>query len=370
MTPGLLVALALALAQQLLLWGFTAEGAAVHLLCARGIRVGEWPPGCPIQPIEGVPGVLWPAMLAVAGTVVEPLAAAKLLGAALTLGSTLLIWRLGRTVSTEGPIWPAPVLAALLPAFVLWGVAGLETPLLVFLLLLGLDLMVKARDRVRQCLAGAVFALATVTSVGAILLVPVLAAYVFLIGGPDGRAWRVAAWLAGYFVLAAPYAVWGSLSNSGLDSLLRATAPQSGAADGSHAARYLYEFLLSFGGFLAVAAVLGVPLRRGMIAWWCLFVALLGVLAGSLFVFGPDRYGPFRSLAPAVPLLAILVQEGLKDVAHLVFDPSEKNVAGRTRLIVAVAVSAILLQLLPQVASYQATEGRFAGYEFEGVVSQ
>jgi len=136
---ALLLGLALA---AVLLWplrGYLTDDTFIHLQYAQNLAEGRGPVFNPGERVYGSTSPLWVALLAVAmRTGVDGLLAARLIGAAATFGSIVLVLLLLRRTVETPALRAAGVVAWSAHAWMLrWAVSGMEAPLAVALTIAG-----------------------------------------------------------------------------------------------------------------------------------------------------------------------------------------------------------------------------------------
>jgi hypothetical protein len=123
--------------------GWLIDDAGITFAYARNLGHGYGLVSQPgVAPVEGYSNALWTALLAPLFTLrlFDPVWTPKLMSLALLVGALVLVVRQGRMA------WLAVVPAALLAldtSFVVWGVSGLENPLLAFLLVVSATLALR-----------------------------------------------------------------------------------------------------------------------------------------------------------------------------------------------------------------------------------
>ncbi|WP_244231278.1 hypothetical protein [Saccharomonospora piscinae] len=279
----------------------------------------------PGEYVEGYANFLWMLLVALPGLVADDpdviVAAAVVLGVAATLGSVVLAYRLTNRIvalaRSDDPALPglgvlAAVLTAAVSSLAAFGMAGVETPLFVLLVLTACLALVAGRAVV----AGVVVALAIMTRPEGIVLA--LAGLVWfaldtLRGRRDVHA--VVAYLAGAAVLLGPWTVWRlTVYEYLLPNVVvsRWSGPWSQRLAGGW--DYVAEFALAYQAFVALAvAALALlltrrrvpgPVARARAAVW-LLLALAASQVVGVVAAGGGWMPVWRLLAPVPVLLAV-----------------------------------------------------------------
>lgn len=300
----------------------------IHLTFARNIASGEWFTYNRGEPSNGSTSPLWSLLLGVLHYVFgerHVLSAARMLAGGFHLASIGLLYALMQYLLPESPlVWIATFVWALNPNAADWAMRAMETPLFIFLLLLGTYLLV----------VFSVFpALMLVTAISFV-------AGCLILCRPEGGFWAIGAW--GYIVLRtpimrwpveaslawlasatipcaivlAPYYLWmmkkfGSIIPSSRARVLhhRQSARRLGPFYYSGVARW-HVFQGYYGAFIPFAAVglISLVIPKLEDSAWPLFV-LLGFSGLVIFLFtfvvtGID-YG-YRYVLPVLPTVLIM----------------------------------------------------------------
>ena len=202
----------LAIGHALLLGEWLVDDAGITFAYARNLGSGHGLVSQPgVAPLEGFSNPLWTALLApfLAVGAFDPLWTPKLLALALMLGAFAI---LARSVAAGGPAaWiaaSATLLLALDSSFVIWGVSGLENPLLAFLLTASAAIALRSgEDEVRMGSigAGVVAALLALTRPDAVLYAAAYPIVRMAVG--RWRPWdrRILVYLAAFTVVFGSY---------------------------------------------------------------------------------------------------------------------------------------------------------------------
>jgi hypothetical protein len=133
---------------------FFIEDSAISFAYARNLVEGHgFVPFVGGERVEGFSNPLWTCLIAALYAVgLQPWFTSKVLGGLLGLATLAIVWALVRRAApSNGPWfhrarWMVPLLLAGSPQFVIWSASGLENPLFVFLLTLGLLLVLREAD--------------------------------------------------------------------------------------------------------------------------------------------------------------------------------------------------------------------------------
>lgn len=277
----------------------------------------------PQERVEGYSNFLWtvllalPAALGAKGTEFGMLWSAKLLGMAFNLGTLLLLWRVAsrrldhRSGAGAGAL--TLYLAGLAPFFV-WGVAGLETALLTFLIMGAFHAFWQESSRAdtRGWGSAVWLVLAALTRPEPVVLgLFFILVRALQLRSSSNASWRQAAIYCAVF--AVPYAAFLSFRWAYYGDLLPNTYYAKLHDDVGAWARglsYIKDGALDLGwvGLAAVGAVTFV-LRPKISMWGALvFGAFFLQLAGVLYE-GGDWMPAYRMLVPVFPALCLCVLE-------------------------------------------------------------
>ncbi len=303
----------------------------------------------PGERVEGFTNFLWTVILASGDWIGLDIPMLSIVLAALaTVGTLILLLLLGHRLFAEsGAPWlagVAPVLFALIGCQARYVVAGMETPLFVFLVTLGVFLALSGRS---LALTGAVFALAAMTRPEGVLYFGLVCLFLPV----DGMRERFAAWgrlALGFLVLALPYFLW---RYSYYGYLLPNTfyVKAGSGPSGPLLQRGWTLFLPSLR-----QAGLELPLAFGLLAlvlparnpegrrWRWLFASMvaatlvyvIGVGGDFVFFFGP------RFLMPALPFALLLCALGLAAILRAVSRPALRRAVSAIALVILVVYAA------------------------------
>jgi hypothetical protein len=295
---------------------YISDDAFIYFRYARNLADGYgpiWNPGG--ERVEGYTGILWLLPLAGASKLGVNLPGfAQYVGFALSVGSLAMLYPIARRLPGGGRLPLAPVVAGIALAashpFAVWTFGGLETPLFVLLLLVGVWLHLREEEKPgRFPFSGAAFAFAMMARPEGILFAAVsglfklaglvdretrvprardLVLWAGLLGGLYGAYFGWRSWYYGYLLPNTFYAKVGSgidYYNRGLDYLAR----QGGE----------YGLLLLAVGLLAYI-VWARPIRPA------LYLAFLAAAWAAWVVqTGGDSLVGGRFLLPVMPVLTL-----------------------------------------------------------------
>lgn len=331
--------------------GYFLDDAFITFRYARNLAAGLGPVFNVGEPVEGYTTFAWMLVCSIPFALFESaraLDAIKVLG--LVLGLAVL-WRAFRFPGPTGEVrWrPGVVLLAASPVFILNCGDGLETPLYALLLLEFTRAAVGARTFRGGLLCGGLLALLVMTRPEAL---PLLIALPLALAVGQGSVRGLLRFTAGLVAAAAVpigthigwrLAYYGvALPNTYYAKAMGALAPRvsSGLADvGALVSGGAGPFPVELWLALALAATgTAIALRRGdgAVRVWYL-VLWLGV--GSRVAFdiwsGGAWMGVFRFLAPGLPLLCVIADEGVRTIgAHEAFRSRRARQVGAAALAV------------------------------------
>lgn len=339
----------------------------------------EWNVG---ERVEGYTNFLWTVLLALWTKVgVGPEVASRVMGLAFGASGAILLYGISLTLNreTEGPDRWSPTdpfnylagfLTAACAAYACWCSGGLETQMFTFLSLAGFALYLHEETSGRRFRwSGAVMALAAMTRPEGVGLFFVMGlhrlAYSIVEvvravrsgrktgGKPPGKAvvaiiLRDLAWALGFVLLYGGYFLWRYryyglfLPNS---YYVKASSPDPDATRRLGWA-YLYSFLrdyklvwvlfaLPFGFLMAVLR--SFKSRRIALFMWLYCIGATTLVVWHVTRVGGDFMAMHRFWVPLVPLLALMIQETLREGCALLVRRAED----RMRLAVALLVIAV-----------------------------
>jgi 4-amino-4-deoxy-L-arabinose transferase-like glycosyltransferase len=350
---GLFIILAIYLLMQWPLWDYVTDDTYIHLVYAKNFMQGEGWSFNPGEPSYGSTSPLWVILLApAAGTETSGLIAARLLGLLAGLASIFIFYTLaGRFIRRESLRTAALLLFATEVWFLRWSASGMESPLVVLILLLVFErVSARPEKRVEFLWLGLLTGLAALVRPEFYLLVLLLPVLAFA-----HRDWRRGS-LAIALGAVLPVAAWLIFAKLHIGSFLPSTASAKVETTGAlaetlaHAWRLMRILISSQAvmllvvalGFLEVLVMTfkGKNVRRK--AWS--FFGILAAFWSILFIAAMLRGGVAmvsRYLLPVTPLLPLGAFFFLD--RWIVRRPSFRILAG----------GVVLLTLLPNLWLYQ-----------------
>jgi arabinofuranosyltransferase len=317
--------------------------------------------------LEGYTNFLWLIILAAAGRVGLPLLgtarALSLVFSLSVLGITFSLSRDSiRRAGLEG--WDEGIAAALPPMllavsapFLAWSLSGSEIPLYTTLLLLGFKLL---RDGRSDTAVFALFGLLGLVRPDGLLFYAV--AGIILLRRGENRRGIILRGAAVWLLLFGPYLIWKWLYFGSLvpNTFYAKTGPPGLML--SNGAKYVGAFLASYGYLIVLGALLmkGSFPKRGLTV-----LALPFILAhwAVLLLLGGDWMPHFRLLLPTLPLVLMIMNEGLiTAVSQRKTETAEANRGGSLPL---VAMVLVVFVMFPGGLRYERFENeRFAVHLF------
>lgn len=306
--------------------------------------------------VEGYTNFLWTMLMAIPiGLGFDPTLPSAIGTMLIGLSSIWLVYAWGlRLSASEDPkdglqssvrsllLLTAPLILAVNTPFMLYGVrgSGMETPLFSLLMVAGAWAVHEARTPRQTFAAGLIFALMVMTRPDGVLAVGMAGLYLLARSLPDWLKGRprfaellcspVATFVYGFLICFGPYYLWRYLYYGyPLPNTFYAKVG-SGWAQYLRGFDYSYEFAASMGWrFLAVVFLLGIAALwwrewRGKAFDWANFkletLHLVGMIALYLVYIvyvGGDHFPGFRFFVPLLPLIALLIQQALLQIAQL-----------------------------------------------------
>jgi len=317
--------------------------------------------------LEGYTNFLWLIILAAAGRAGLPLlGAARALSLLFSLAALWLTYSLSRETARRSGLtgWDGGLAAALPPMllassapFLVWSLSGSEIPLYTTLLLLGFKFLRDERPPLQVFVPFGLLGLVRPDG----LLFFALASILLLRRSGDrrGTALRGAAML---LILYGPYLIWKWLYFGSLvpNTFYAKTGPAGLML--SNGARYIGAFLASYGYLVALGLLL---MKRPVPREGPAGPALPFLLAhwAALLLLGGDWMPHFRLLLPTLPLVLLVVNEGL--VAAVSERRDEYMETGRGSTFPLVAMVLVLFVMFPGGLRYERFEQeRFAVHLF------
>lgn len=310
----------------------------------------------PGERVEGYTNFLWTMLMAIPiGLGFDPTLPSAIATMLIGLATIWLVyaWGLRLASAHEGASIPqrlahsllpltAPLLLALNTPFMLYGVrgSGMETALFSLLLVAG-SWAVHEAGSARQCFrAGLIFALMVMTRPDGVLAVAMAGLYLLARSLPDWLKARpslgallrspLANYVYGFLICFGPYYLWRYLYYGyPLPNTFYAKVG-SGWAQYLRGLNYSYEFAASMGWrFLTVVFLLGL-----IAVWWRVWrgkafnwqvlrletlhvIGLIALYLLYIIYVGGDHFPGFRFFVPLIPLIALLIQQALLNIAQL-----------------------------------------------------
>lgn len=315
----LIIIVAALLSTGIHLYHYEPDDTFITLRYARNVALGRGFAFNPGERLEGYTNFLWLIILVLAGRLGLPLnATARLLGLLFSGATLVLVWAMGRDYARRlpgggwrsglGAAVPPMLLAASAP-FLTWSLSGTEIPLFTFLLLLGFDLLRRTRD---PAAVFAVFGLLGLVRPEGIVFFAL--SFVVLLTSGRKRSdviFKAAGVLALFY---APYAAWklhyfGSL----LPNTFYAKTGPMGLMI-RNGGRYVSGFLAGY-GYLSVIGLILLRKRirsRELVVLPLSFTVLHWI---TLLFLGGDWMPHYRLLLPTLPLVLLLLANGLTEAA-------------------------------------------------------
>lgn len=333
----LAVLLAAMLGHQLLHTGFIIDDAFISFRYADNFARGEGLVFNPGERVEGYSNPLWTVATGIAIKMgADPIWFTRVVSYGCGLGIVFLLWRMGKRLGHEqsdGWNLLAPAAAVLWHPFSMWANSGLETILFTFLLLAGVERFLAADNRLSgRFIAGVVFGVAGITrpeGPGYLLL---LASVAFLWDLRRNPGWKHAlglliASLAGMLLILTPLLLWrwqyygellpNSIVAKGAALALLGERPVywlPALLVMREGTPYIWGWLLSLGVLPALLALLGLLRKQALESRLYLAAAVFGGMVVTWWNFG-DWMPGWRLLVPVTPLLLLLAQESVRDIA-------------------------------------------------------
>jgi arabinofuranosyltransferase len=319
------------LLQQYLFSGYTMDDAFISFRYARNVARGfGWVYNIGAEPVEGFTNFLWTLAL-VPGFFLnlEPMPVAQSLGALCSIGVLYLSWQMARAgvkhPDSLVPLW-APLLLALTGSFTYQAVTGLETHLFTLLFVGGLYYCLRL-DGPSLLRSGILFALASMTRPEGLALglftLAVLAIHWLR------RELETPA-LLGFFI---PFAVIEGIFLIFRWQVFGGLVPNTYYAKTGgdlfeqirQGWNYVYDFFRQHGVLLPwPLAVL--PLLWHRLRWRECYLLGMSLFYLALVIYeGGDWMPLHRFIAPVLPVLFVLVAEGIEAVRTAWLDVAEKR---------------------------------------------
>jgi hypothetical protein len=301
------------------LWYFprTVDDAFISYRYAQNLAAGHGLVFNPGERVEGYSNFLWVVLVAAGIRLgIDPLLCSKLLGLACGLATLAVVARFAPAPSRSKLDALASFLLATSPPFALWAVGGLETPLYTLLLSVGILGHVRELEsgRTTTMFSALPFALAALARPEGSLFFGVAVLHRLV------RTRTLKSTLVGLLLFAAvvgPYLAWKSAYFGALlpNTYYAKTAGSFAWIRGGML--YLWEFTRNYGGIAAWCLVAVFLRPRSREVWLRCFLANLVAACFFVLLVGADWMPQFRFLVPVLPLLFLLVQESVREMASL-----------------------------------------------------
>jgi arabinofuranosyltransferase len=263
----------------------------------------------PGERVEGYSNFLYAVALAAgiaAGA--DPMVLAKSIGFAAGLATILITWHIaGALPYARRARILAPALLAITSPFAAWAVLGLETLMYSLLMVIAVTVLVSHDGGRRAAWAGVAFALLALTRPEGALFFVAAVGFLFAVG----QRRLVVRLIPPFVIFVGAFAVWRVWYYG--DVLPNTYYAKSGLGPLAlvRGAKYVFEFFKVHGGPV-IPALAVVPLFWGAHSRHVNLIASLCV-AYLIFVVqvGGDNFAEFRFIAPILPLVYLLVGDGL-----------------------------------------------------------
>lgn len=315
---GLVLILVVVLLLEGIIFGYLVDDSFIPYRYAENLIAGNGLVFNPGERVEGYSNFLWVVLLgAFMSFGIPPIIASKVLGAALSIGSVLILFNLSRRLSDRRGIFvlSSVLLVATDIGFIRWSVAGMETQLMAFLFLAALFFFLKETEiDSRLPISGILLGLCSLTRPEAPLLF--LAALAFRLWR-TGRKWSASdtVWVLAYVAVFVPYLLFRISYYGSVFPNSYYAKTGGGLKQVIVGLRYANQFFSVNGGYLLLPLV-SIPFVRGRSRLSPLYPFLIAYLFFIVYVGGDHMYD-FRFFIPILPIIFILAQEGLSELARL-----------------------------------------------------
>jgi arabinofuranosyltransferase len=315
---------------------YTSDDAYISFRYALNLAEGHGPVWNPGEQVEGYTNFLWVVILAGLHAVgLDIVASARWLGLALSVAAGAGAYQLTRLlVAGEKGRLAGLAAALLLPAsgtWALWATAGLETPLVAALVILGALLHIRESKPGAPPLSGIVWAFAAMARPDALLAFGVSA--ISKVAQPGLRVWggasdaggpnnpagvrHVALWVSGFILVYLPYFIWRyAYYGWPLPNTYYAKVG-SGLDQYDRGLRYVTTFLSDYGAWLLGVVLLALfvsPALRRERAFYVVW--LLTAWLGYVVFVGGDNLPVSRLINPVMPLYFALIAASFAALAE------------------------------------------------------
>lgn len=322
----------------------------------------------PGERVEGYSNFLWTVLLAlpvffgVSRFDFGLLLTAKALGVALSLATLVLLWHTARVYrftfspSSKSITWIAPILLASSGFFAFWSVGGLETPLLSLLILLSIYFYLRDDidpvSRLRLPLSSICLALASLTRPEPVVLFGV--AMLFRVVDRMTRRvfrWRhELLWIAGFVSIYGIFLLWrlyyyGSLVPNTFYAKIGGIS--GGFENYVKGFEYIRSYVLSSRiWIILLIAFLPLAFTRHLKRHYLFTSLMLSAYTAAIIYTGGDWMPGFRFMVPALPLLALMFQDGANVIWAGVLRVTQDPLSSFRKSYLAGVISSLLLLLL------------------------
>jgi hypothetical protein len=273
--------------------------------------------------VEGYSNFLWVMLLALPHAFgAELITTARVLSAALSVGSLLLTYSLAR--SAPYPVL-APIMLAAAAPFGAWAMGGLETSLFAFLVIASVTAFIYEEERGRGAISGVLFGLLALARPEGVLFFALAIGFRAwrLFSSSTGRVVKIESrdWarLAGFIALFVPHFLW-RLSYYGYPLPNTVYAKSMGLHPRAliEGVYYLFDGLTALGGPLLLLLPAGILLFQSQELRYRFISACCGAYLLFSVVGGGDWMPMHRFWVHIMPLLIVLVHAGLMKLAALI----------------------------------------------------
>ena len=310
---------------------FTVDDAYISYRYAENFANGHGLVFNPGEKVEGYTNFLWVLLLGILKKIgIDVHVSSQILGGLASFITLWLTYLLSTTISGTSSGYRQPAYfahflkaAAMLfvatsPAFGIWAVAGLETPLFLCLLTSAIWCSVQEESKQRFPFSAVLFGLLALTRPEGIMYFGLTLMYSFLHRFRYQRHKILELWkhLVIFLFLVIPHFLWRwHYYTSIFPNTYYAKVGREFYLSGI---KYVYEFFGAYGGIslfvMCSILLVGHRLRE---YWVGYFLLLLGVSAVYFMSVGGDWMPEFRFFVPLLPVFFLCIQEGVREFFHL-----------------------------------------------------
>lgn len=358
-----LAALSLIVSFSGVIWpSWLSDDAFISFRYAQNLVAGNGLVYNPGERVEGYTNFLWTMLSAVPIALGGDIAFWSL-AAGVALGLALLLLCYGLAARLIGPAWglAAALIVGTSQSVLLYTArgSGLETGLFSVLVLAGVALYLGRHAG----WAGLVFALAALTRPEGVLVLGLTAVYQLVVDFfpplshaqerrpvGEGRVWQTLLLVGAFLLIAAPYMLWRVTYYGDLLPNTFYAKTGGGLRQALRGLAYAGGFALTMGGPLLL--IVGLPWLRGwrvaLRSWRGYLLLIVLVYSAYIVAVGGDHFRGERFFVPLVPLIAILMADGMA-VAVGGNAPAGRLYRGRVALVVMLVIggAAALLRTMP-----------------------